>query len=184
MITFDRPTGRFGYRVAGIAVHAGHVLLHRAATDSFWSLPGGRCELQESSGLALARELREECATPVTVERLVWVAELFFGPVERRWHELGFYYLVSFPPGSPWLDVNTTFAGAEESLPLVFQWFPLAAAAQLPLYPLFLRSRLHRLPPAVEHIVSDEAPDGSTSTTVGTQDGQRHDNEAAGPERL
>ena len=31
MITFETPQGRFNYRVTGVAIVEGHVLLHRAA---------------------------------------------------------------------------------------------------------------------------------------------------------
>ena len=34
MITFETPQGRFKYRVAGVAIVDGHVLLHRATEGS------------------------------------------------------------------------------------------------------------------------------------------------------
>jgi hypothetical protein len=30
------PPAHFGYRVAAVAIHDGHVLLHRAECDDFW----------------------------------------------------------------------------------------------------------------------------------------------------
>ena len=78
MITFVRNNVRFGLRVAGIAIHKGHVLLHRAECDDFWALPGGRGELLEPAVAALKREMKEEMDADVTVVRLLWVLENFF----------------------------------------------------------------------------------------------------------
>jgi hypothetical protein len=38
----------FRVRVAGVAVHDGRVLFHRAAHDDFWALPGGRVAAGET----------------------------------------------------------------------------------------------------------------------------------------
>ena len=54
------PHGGFNYRVAGIALSEGRLLLHTSDRDDFWSLPGGRCEFGETSAEALVREMREE----------------------------------------------------------------------------------------------------------------------------
>ena len=39
MISFDRGGVRFHYRVAGVCVHDGYILLHRADHDDYWALP-------------------------------------------------------------------------------------------------------------------------------------------------
>ena len=58
MITFDHNNSRFTYRVAGVALHAGRVLLNTVQGFDFWFLPGGRCELREAATEALMREMR------------------------------------------------------------------------------------------------------------------------------
>jgi 8-oxo-dGTP pyrophosphatase MutT (NUDIX family) len=60
MITFARENVWFALRVAGVAIHDGHVLLHRAECDDFWALPGGRAELLEPAAESLIREMQEE----------------------------------------------------------------------------------------------------------------------------
>ena len=60
MITFVRDNIQFGLRVAGVAIHEGHVLLHRAECDDFWALPGGRAELLEPAVESLKRETNDE----------------------------------------------------------------------------------------------------------------------------
>ena len=71
MIRFDQGTRRFNYRVVGVAIHDGSVLLHRAAHDPFWTLPGGRAEHGETAEQTLKREMREELETDVHVLRLL-----------------------------------------------------------------------------------------------------------------
>jgi ADP-ribose pyrophosphatase YjhB (NUDIX family) len=66
MINLRTPFGRFNYRIVGVAMRGEEeqdqceVLLHRAVTDDFWALPGGRAELLEPADATLRREMREE----------------------------------------------------------------------------------------------------------------------------
>lgn len=48
MITFDRGNLRFSYRIAGVAICDGKVLVQQPVEGGFCFLPGGRAELQES----------------------------------------------------------------------------------------------------------------------------------------
>lgn len=154
MTTFKRETGQFTYRLAGVAIHEGHVLLHRAERDDFWVLPGGRAELGEPATLGLRREMQEELDTDVTVERLLWVLENFFTWEDgSACHELGLYFLIHLPAGSPFLGKETPFWGREGDILLEFRWFELARLGEILLYPSFLREGLRRLPEAPAHVV-------------------------------
>lgn len=77
MITIEYGGTRFNYRVAGVLVRGNMVLLHKEEKDQYWYLPGGRCELMETSVETLVREFREEANATVTVQRLLWVIENF-----------------------------------------------------------------------------------------------------------
>ncbi|HEX6817408.1 MAG TPA: NUDIX hydrolase [Ktedonobacterales bacterium] len=159
MIMQTEPEGRFVYRVAGVAIHDGRVLLHRAESEDFWSLPGGRCELLEPSETALRREMREELGMEVAVERLVWVVENFFALDGLPHHELGLYYKMALPADAPLLDVDMEHRGKEEELALVFRWFPLETIERMGLYPVFLRAGLQALPATTAHIVNFDSRD-------------------------
>ena len=80
MISFIVDGVRFNFRAAAVIVDDGYVLLHRAAHEDFWSLPGGRVEAGEASAATVARELTEELgpACDARVGRLLWVVENFF----------------------------------------------------------------------------------------------------------
>lgn len=85
-----KPKRIFQMRVAGIAFRDGHVLVHRATHEKFWSFPGGRAEMGEQSQDTLAREMVEELGVEAQVGRLLWVVENFFHYEGKDWHELGF----------------------------------------------------------------------------------------------
>lgn len=119
-------------RVAGVALYQGHVLLHRAESDDFWSLPGGQIEHGETAQAALIREMREEIATEVTAGRLLYVVENFFTYREIRFHEIGLYFEMHFAPGSPLLNLAQITHGTEafwilepNAIKLYFEWTPL-----------------------------------------------------------
>jgi ADP-ribose pyrophosphatase YjhB (NUDIX family) len=161
MITFKRERIQFDHRVAGIALNgpddATQILLHRAVTDDFWALPGGRVELLEPSTEALCREMHEELNVKVQVKQLIWVVENFFQYEGREHHELGFYYRMSLPQTCP-LRGQAEFWGDEQGLRLIFRWFPLSQLPQLPLYPTFLRTGLQDLPKTTTHVVHTDEP--------------------------
>lgn len=156
---------KLSYRVAGIALHQGHVLLHRAGFDPFWALPGGTVEYMETAEKALMREMHEEIATDVTVGRLLLVIENFFTYRETRYHEIGLYFQMHFAPDSPLLDLTAITQGTEaffalEPRPfkLIFEWMPLHALSSKVIKPDCLVSLLPTIEtsPGTRHIVNDE----------------------------
>jgi 8-oxo-dGTP pyrophosphatase MutT (NUDIX family) len=158
MIIIKQGSLRFVYRVAGVAVHRDRVLLHRAADDNFWALPGGRGEMMEPSPETLRREMREELSADVAVDRLLWVVENFFDYTGKTCHELGLYFLMTFPLDSPVWARGEAFEGQElfpdgRRLTLYFQWFPLASLEALTVVPSFLPAGLRQLPLTPQHII-------------------------------
>lgn len=144
----------FLFRVGGVAVDRGRVLLHRSEFDDFWAIPGGRIGVGETSGDALAREMREEIGADVGVGRLLWVVENFFrfapldGPptVSERidHHELGLYLEMQLPPDLTESDgfTGTELTGTPDEFALEFRWFPQSALDQIDLRPRPLRRAL------------------------------------------
>ncbi len=156
MIRFQQGETIFNYRAVGVARHAERVLLHRAAADDFWALPGGRAEMLEASPQTLVREMREELNETAIPERLLWVVENFFVLGGRRLHEVSLYWQMSFPTGSPVYQHRRPWRVREGDLELIFEWHALDALEGLRLLPAFLRRGLHELPPHAEHVIVDE----------------------------
>ncbi len=153
MITFDRDQSRFTYRVVGVAIEDGRVLLHRAEGDDFWALPGGRAELLEPAAATLRREMREELDIEVEVVRPLWLVENFFQHQGFDHHELGIYFLMRVPESWSFRTALEPFIGDENGVRLVFQWFPLDALAGMRVYPSFLGDGLRNLPLILQHVV-------------------------------
>ncbi len=157
MITFKRGNKAFTYRVAGVVIHNNHILFQKGVRDNFWFLPGGRAELNETAQETIIREMQEELGVEIRVERLLWVVENLFKFENATTHELGLYFLMSFPEDTPIYEQGSIFERDHAGDHLVFEWLPLDQLAESALYPLFLRTVLPRkLPAIIEHIVNDE----------------------------
>lgn len=157
MIRFDEGNRRFNYRVVGVAVHDGWVLLHRGAGDPFWTLPGGRAELGETAAETLKREMREELDAEIKVVRALWFAENFFEYDARNYHEIALYLLMRFPQSGRFAPTTEAFMGRERDVSLTFRWFSREPAVlrALPVLPEFLQTGLKSLPETLCHIVQD-----------------------------
>lgn len=157
MNAFRSEKARFNYRVAGVAVHNGRVLLDNNSRNHYWVFPGGHPEMMETMEEALRREVQEEIGVDVEVVRLLWVLENFFYK-NKDVHELSFYFLMEFPPDSPLLQSDGPFYGSEHDHRLTFQWFPIEEESllSLPLFPSYLASAVIRIPDAPTHLVFRE----------------------------
>ena len=112
MITFETPQGRFNYRVAGVAIVEGHVLLHRAvgSTTSGHCLGGRPQKRWKQPATTLRREMLEEATLAVSVSRLLWIVENFFTYGGKQFHELLFCFEMTVPDS---VDLQAEFRGIE-----------------------------------------------------------------------
>jgi ADP-ribose pyrophosphatase YjhB (NUDIX family) len=149
VIVFDRDSARFNFRVAAVAIRGGRVLVHRRVDEDFWSLPGGRVEMRETTREALAREMREELGVRADVGRLLWIVENFFDYDARAYHELSFFYRVRLPARFP----RAPFRARDGRHTFAFHWHALAELRSLALRPSFLVRSLRRLPAGPAHVV-------------------------------
>lgn len=157
VLSFPLKEGRFNFRVAGIIVADGHVLVCREDDDDFAMLPGGRVELGEDSLLSLTREIAEELAMPAEIGPMLATSESFYFRQGEDFHELGFFYAATLPGqgpngNSPWLKRR------DEGHDLYFHWVPLAGdeLEKVNLLPRWLPDFLRDLPGHHAHIVHDE----------------------------
>jgi len=161
---FKKGSRKFNYRVAGLCVHDGYALLHRAETDNFWALPGGRCHIGEPSDQAIERELHEELGITIRVTRVLWFVESFFGNTIEQVHQLACYYLFELPAGAPLLAKDQIHTGIEEDdLKLIFRWFPYSELPATRLYPTFLRTEIANLPEVPTHLIHYDEDDEAES---------------------
>jgi 8-oxo-dGTP pyrophosphatase MutT (NUDIX family) len=153
-VVFQIDKSVFNYRVAGVWIENGHVLLHRMVGEEHWSLPGGRVAMMEESKTSLKREFFEELGIHIKVNQLIWIVENFFEYNGKNFHEIGLYYSVS-----PERDTSHLKAGdfyGVEGERLLYRWFPLEKLGDVTLYPLFLKEELKKLPNSMQHIIATQ----------------------------
>lgn len=168
MITFEKESNIFSYRVVGVVINRNRVLLQKSVPDDFWFLPGGRCEFLEISSDALIREMIEEIGIKVKIVRPLYFVENFFILNEKNYHEISIFYLMEFPSDSKIIFENSTFLRKEyvsntekhpfhrKKFNLVFKWFDLNEIENLQLYPIFLRKSLKNIQTFPEHIINHD----------------------------
>lgn len=150
MVMFSHGDLTFMYRVGGIAVHGGRLLVERNVRNDFCFVPGGRVEYGESAVEALAREAREEFGEDVQIGRLVIAADNLFKLDGIRYQEIGLYFLMQFATGSGILAHDGAFEAEEPGLR--YQWLPLDELEDANLQPAFLIERVRAIPQAAEYI--------------------------------
>ncbi|MDR0817987.1 MAG: NUDIX domain-containing protein [Oscillospiraceae bacterium] len=74
-ISFNGEKYNFSYRVAGILVRGGKVLLQKPNNAAEYAFPGGQVAFGETHADAIKREWREEVGADVVVTDLKWVEE-------------------------------------------------------------------------------------------------------------
>ena len=156
MICFDDGVDRFQMRAAGIAVEDGHVLIHRATHESFWTLPGGRIEQGETSTATMLREMREELLVEVEIGPLAILVESFFLDIGQQFHEIGFYHRMRVSPGFSRLRGGICHT-IVDGVALEFRWVPadVASLSEWNFFPKSLRPHIAAPGPMI-HIIDRE----------------------------
>jgi 8-oxo-dGTP pyrophosphatase MutT (NUDIX family) len=150
-----KPKRIFQMRVAGLAFRDGHVLVHRASHEKFWTFPGGRAEMGERSEETLAREMVEELGVEAKVGRLLWAVENFFHYEGKDWHELGFYYLMDLPETLAFHPSDIIHRVQDGDNELEFRWVAATrqALTELDIPPYFIADEIEHLPETTRHLV-------------------------------
>lgn len=159
MLTFPVEQGRFTLRVAGVVFDGDRVLTERFSGQDWCCLPGGRVHHLEFTEDALRREMQEELKCSITIDRLLWISEIFFQDEDEGsepHHEIGFYYLMRLPDGSSYYGMIEPFIRDQDGQDMFLEWRSLSELESCQLYPLFLRKELHTLPVQTKHIRFEE----------------------------
>ena len=156
-ITFKTDDGVFNYRVAGVIIHEGKVLVMTDDRVKHFMLPGGRVGLHESSKEAVVREVAEELGEELPIIRPLWINEGFF---EQEWsgrqvHELAFYFLLD-ASGSSLVNKGDEFTLQEDDKLHTCKWVPIEKLKDETFYPLFLKEKILDLPDHLEMMIEME----------------------------
>lgn len=149
----------FSYRVAGLLVHNGRVLLQRPQNDTAYAFPGGHVALGETNEETLVREFKEEINANIKVDNLKWVGEIFFPWGDKPCHQICLFYNVSLTEDNN-IPLYGTFWGNEQledkSFMLEFSWIDIKNIEAIELYPVEAKKYLAKGLNQVEHFVYKE----------------------------
>ena len=156
-IIFKTDEYVFSYRVAGLLLHNGKVLLQRPQNDTAYAIPGGHVALGETNEETLVREFKEEINVDIKVDKLKWVGELFFPWGDKPCHQICLFYNVL-------LTNNKTIPGAfwgtekleDTSFKLKFSWIDIKDIETIELYPIEAKKYIVEGICQVEHFVYKE----------------------------
>ena len=158
-ILFKTEDFVFSYRVGGILIHDGKILLQKPKDDDY-AIIGGHISNMETTKEALMREFEEELHANIEVGNLLAIGEIFFRWGNRPCHQVCFYYKVHLN------DINTipmdgVFKGYDElnneRIDLDFCWVPLSESKKgLKVYPLELIPIILEDSNEIVHFVSRE----------------------------
>lgn len=159
-ILFKTDDWVFSYRVAGICVQDGKVLLQKLTNDNAYAFPGGHVEFGETNEETLMREFKEEIGADIRVRELKWVAEAFFpwGGSGKPCHQICLYYLVEIQ--NPEIPREGMFMATEHiegrNFQLEYHWVLLENVEKLEVYPTNTPELLQKLDEGVQHFVYKE----------------------------
>ena len=154
-ILYESADGVFSYRVAGIYIEDGRILLQKPDSDDAYSLPGGHVAFGETNAETLKREYKEEMGLDITVGKLRWVMENFFPWGDRVCHQVGTFYLIDIDK-----DLPEKFLCNEKDCidggNIWFYMFPIEDLDKITVYPLGLKKLIEDIDGEIKHLIYKE----------------------------
>lgn len=148
----------FSYRVGGILIRDGKILLQKPVNDDY-SIIGGHVARMETTRETLKREFAEELHAQVKVGELMAVGEIFFPWGSRRCHQICLYYRVRLTEPAA-IPLEGSFYGYDDldnqRIGLAFCWVPLETLPDITVYPAELIPHILSESKHAIHFVSDQ----------------------------
>lgn len=148
----------FSYRVAGIIIHNGKILLQKPENDDY-AIPGGHVAIGETTEECLKREFLEEINSPIDIKRLYAVGEIFFPWGKKPCHQISLYYLAEISDETS-IPMDGVFKGIDEiqnkKYNMEFCWVPLDKLKDIVMYPKELVPYLIKDSDEIIHFISNQ----------------------------
>lgn len=148
----------FSYRVGGILIHDGKILLQKPVNENY-SILGGHVARMETTKETLKREFAEELHVDVEIGDLMAVGEIFFPWGSRPCHQIALYYGVHLTQPVT-IPLEGSFYGYDdlgnERVKVEFVWVPLEKLPEIIVYPAELVPHILSEGNEVIHFVSDQ----------------------------
>ena len=149
----------FSYRVAGILIINGKVLLQAPKNQDQYAFPGGHVAFGETNAETLIREWREEIGVDIDVSELKWIEENIFLWGGKNVHQICLSYIVELK------DVNqiphdgsfmSKEYGDQNGESICFHWAPMEDIKDLTVYPVNAAELLTHLDDGIRRLVYQE----------------------------
>lgn len=141
------------FRSAGVLINEGKILIQRSIDDSAFALPGGHVAWGETSAEALIREYKEELGVDITVDRLIWVEEVFWKWGERDTHTICHYHLIRLNNRNQIPNEGIFKSLETDESRLIFKWVNINELQYHSVYPTFLKEKVNDLSGGIEHFI-------------------------------
>ena len=158
-ILFKTEDFVFSYRVGGLLIHDGKILLQRPKDDDY-AIIGGHVVSLETTKDTLVREFEEELHAKVAVDNLRAVGEMFFPWGNKPCHQICLYYTVHLTDKND-IPLDGSFYGYDEldneRIDLEFCWVPLEELSNgVKVYPLELIPHILSGRDEIVHFISKQ----------------------------
>ncbi len=158
-ILFKTDEFVFSYRVGGLLIKDGKVLLQKPKGDDY-AIIGGHVSCLETTAETLKREFEEELHAKIEIDRLFAVGEVFFPWGDKPCHQICLYYKVGLLNDND-IPLDGSFHGYDdldnERIDLDFCWVPLESLkAGSKVYPLELIPYILNDSSGIVHFVSKQ----------------------------
>lgn len=161
----------FSYRVGGILINNGKILLQKPKNEGY-SIIGGHVSRLETTAQTLEREFAEELHAPIKADELIAVGEVFFSWGNRPCHQISLYYKVHLTDEVA-IPTDGSFLGFDdldnERIDLEFCWIPLEKLPELEIYPKELIPHIMSDSGEVLHFVSNQIKEENSQTATVTE---------------
>ena len=149
----------FSYRVGGVLIHKGKVLMQNAEGDDGYAFIGGHVAFGETTDETLVREFKEEIGADIKIERLLMVNENFFPWGNLPCQQINLYYLVSLKDESQ-IPLDRNFKALDElgneRIELDMCWLPLEDVPSKNIYPPQAKEHIMNIPDEIVYFVYKE----------------------------
>ena len=158
-ILFKTDDYIFSYRVGGVLIHNGKVLMQNAEGDDGYAFIGGHVAFGETTDETLVREFKEEIGADIKIERFLMVNENFFPWDNRPCQQINLYYLISLKDETQ-IPLDRDFKALDdfgnERVELNMCWIPLEDVANTNIYPPQAKEYIANLPDNIVHFIYKE----------------------------
>lgn len=158
-ILFTTQDYIFSYRVAGVLVKNGKVLLQKPTNDIGYAFSGGHVSFGETNEQTLIREFKEEIGADIKVNGLKWVGEIFFPWGDKPCHQICLYYDVDLQDETQ-IPLDRAFVGDEhlegEDFKIEFHWIDIKNIDKYEIYPKNVVELMKQGDKGIQHFIYKE----------------------------